>query len=120
MNDNVREASTQDWDAEVLAAEQPVLVDFWAPWCAPCRALAPVVDQVARSFEGRVKVVKLNVDDHRALAERYDVRSIPTLVLFRKGRIAERRVGALPKGDLAQLLESHLGHAEISRRSQNP
>jgi thioredoxin 1 len=120
VNDSVREASTQNWDTEVLAAEQPVLVDFWAPWCAPCRALGPVVDQVAQSFEGRVKVVKLNVDDHRALAERYDVRAIPTLVLFREGQIAERRVGALPKGDLVQLLESQLTHAEIPGRSQNP
>lgn len=111
MHENVHETSTQNWDTEVLAAEQPVLVDFWAPWCAPCRALGPVVEQVAQSFDGRVKVVKLNVDEHRALAERYDVRSIPTLVLFREGRIAERRVGALPKGELVQFLETHAAAA---------
>lgn len=116
MNEHVREATTQGWDAEVLAAERPVLVDFWAPWCAPCRALGPVVDHLALEFAGRIDVAKLNVDEHPALAARYDVRSIPTLVLFRQGRIVERRVGALPKADLVQLLESHLVLAGVPAR----
>ncbi len=100
-----------DWDTEVLEARQPVLVDFWAPWCPPCRTLAPSIDQVAAEFSGRIKVAKLNVDDAPAVAQRYDVRSIPTLLVFREGRLVERHVGGLSNGDLRHLVERQLPHA---------
>lgn len=112
MSETVLKLTTENWGTEVLEAEQPVLVDFWPPWCAPCRALAPVVDQVAAEVAGRVKVGKVNVDDHGPLAAQYGVRSIPTLLVFRGGQLVERRVGAVPKGDLVRLLESHLAHGE--------
>lgn len=106
MQERVVELTDRNWDAEVLEAQQPVLVDFWAPWCPPCRALAPLIDQVALEFAGRVRVAKLNVDEAGSLAHRYDVRSIPTLLVFRHGRLVERHVGALSRPDLVHLLES--------------
>lgn len=116
VSETVLKLTTENWGTEVLEAEQPVLVDFWASWCAPCRALAPVIDQVASELAGRVKVGKLNVDEHGPLAAQYEIRSIPTLLVFRDGKIVERRVGALPKGDLVRLLESHQAHGEALNR----
>lgn len=113
MEHAVVELTGRNWDAEVLEAQQPVLVDFWAPWCPPCHALAPLIDQVALEFAGRMKVVKLNVDEAPALAQRYDVRSIPSLLVFRDGRLVERHVGALSNSDLVHLLETQL-HARPS------
>lgn len=108
MNKNLKEFSSQSWDAEVRDAEQPVLVDFWAPWCAPCRALMPVVHQVAEELAGRVRVGTLNVDDHAEIAERYNVKSIPALLVFQRGQLVERRVGGLAKDDLTRLLLARL------------
>ncbi len=107
LNEHVRELTDDNWEGEVLNAAGTVLVDFWAEWCAPCRMLAPAIDQLATEFAGRVTVGKLNVDDHGAVAERYGIRSIPTLLVFRGGKIVEQRVGVLPKAELARLLESH-------------
>jgi thioredoxin 1 len=116
LNEHVLELKTESWEGDVLKAEQPVLVDFWAEWCAPCRMIAPSVEAVAVEFAGRVKVGKLNVDQHPEVAERYGVRSIPTLLVFRAGQVVEQRVGALPKAALAALVESHAAKQDVPAR----
>jgi thioredoxin 1 len=95
-----------NWDEEVIHSTAPVLVDFWAPWCAPCRALAPSLEEVATELSGRVKVAKLNVDESPEIAQRYGISSIPTLLVFHGGRVAAQHVGALPKDRLSQLAQS--------------
>jgi thioredoxin 1 len=97
------------FDADVLKSDVPVLVDFWAEWCGPCRMMTPTVDAIATDFEGRVKVGKLNVDDNGGTAMRYNVRGIPTLLLFKDGQIVAQKVGAVGKPDLKALIEPHLG-----------
>lgn len=100
--------SDSGWDADVLTSETPVLVDFWAEWCGPCRMIAPTVDQVADEYAGKIKVGKLNVDDNGATAMRYNVRGIPTLLLFKGGQIVEQRVGAVSKSDLVKMIDPHV------------
>lgn len=93
---------------DVLNAKMPVLVDFWAPWCSPCRMIAPIVDELASDFDGRVKVGKVNVDDNREVAVEYGVMSIPTIIIFKDGKDVERIVGYKAKNELASLLEKQL------------
>jgi thioredoxin 1 len=107
MNDKVRVLTAEGWDAEVLQAEGPVLVDLWAEWCPPCRKMGPVIDELARMSDGQVTVGKLNVDQHPEVAERYGVRSIPTFLVFRGGSVVDRRVGAMPLEELQALLAAH-------------
>ena len=104
MSDKVRVLTAEGWDKEVLQAAGPVLVDLWAEWCPPCRKMGPVIDELAQRFGDQATVGKLNVDQHPEVAERYDVRSIPTFLLFRGGQVVERRVGALPLEELQALL----------------
>lgn len=105
MNEKVLVVNEKNFEAEVLRSEQPVLVDFWAEWCAPCKHLAPTIDALALQYAGRVKVAKLDVDTAPDLAGRYGIQSIPTLLLFRGGVVAEQRVGLMPKDELARLLD---------------
>jgi thioredoxin 1 len=97
-----------NWQKEVVEAEVPVLVDFWAAWCAPCRMIAPAVEQVAANYAGRAKVGKLNVDEHPEVAATFNIRSIPTLLVFRNGQVVEQRVGALPGPMIAEMVEKQL------------
>ncbi len=107
------------WDQEVLNSEVPVLVDFWAEWCGPCRMMTPTVDAVADAYVGRAKVGKLNVDDNGATGMRYNVRGIPTLLLFKGGKVVEQKVGAVGKADVQKMLDGHVG-AEVVPISAKP
>jgi len=101
--------TTHDFEKEVLQAKEPVLVDFWAPWCMPCRMLAPVVDQLATQYAGRVKVAKVNVDENQGLAAKYSIQGVPTLILFKNGQPVDRVVGLQSKAALASRLDQALG-----------
>lgn len=107
MNKNVHVVGDADWNVEVLQSDQLVLVDFWAGWCPPCRKLAPVVDALADEYAGRVKVVKLDVDENPEVAGRYSIYSIPTLLLFRGGEVIDQLVGFRAKEELKAVLDGH-------------
>lgn len=96
------------FEKEVLESETPVLVDFWAPWCGPCRMVAPVVDEISEQYEGKVKVVKVNTDENPSVASQFGIRSIPTLMIFKGGQRVDMVVGAVPKTTLASTLEKYL------------
>jgi thioredoxin 1 len=96
------------FDQEVLKAEVPVLVDFWAPWCGPCKAVAPVVEDLSKEYDGRLKVVKLNTDENPKTAQAYTIRGIPSLYLFKNGQVVEQVVGAVPKSTLATAINKHV------------
>jgi len=100
-----------NFQTEVLQASGPVLVDFWAPWCGPCRMVAPVVDKVAQTYQGRLKVVKLNTDDSPSIAGKYEVSGIPALILFKGGEPVDRIVGYVPEKQLSAMVEKHLAPA---------
>lgn len=102
------EFSDQNFEEEVLKSDKPVLVDFWAAWCAPCRMIAPAVDAIAEAYAGRAKVGKLNVDENLTVTSRYSVRGIPTLLLFKGGQIQEQIVGATSKEAISKLLDKHV------------
>ncbi len=108
MAENVLTVTDANFEQEVLQSSTPVLVDFWAEWCAPCRVLAPRVEEVARAYAGKVKVAKLNVDENNATAFRYGIRGIPTLLLFRDGAVKGQIVGAVPREDIEKLLNGAL------------
>jgi len=96
------------WDAEVLKSEQPVLVDFWAVWCGPCRQMTPIVDQLADDYAGKAKIGKLNVDENTQIAARYQVRGIPTMLLFKGGQLVGSKVGATGKAELVKLIDAQI------------
>jgi thioredoxin 1 len=102
------DTSDATFDADVLKSDVPVLVDFWAPWCGPCRMVAPVVEELSSDYDGKVKFVKLNTDDNPKISAQFGIRSIPTLLIFKNGEVAGQVVGFRPKSDLAKHLDSAL------------
>jgi len=107
-SDKVVTLTKDNFEEEVIKSGIPVLVDFWAQWCGPCRAIAPVIDELANDFEGKIKVGKVNVDDEGELAAKYRIMSIPTVMLFRDGQMVEKVIGARAKADYAGLIEKNL------------
>jgi thioredoxin 1 len=107
-SDKVSEFTDGNFDAEVLRAEVPTLVDFWAVWCGPCRAVAPVVEGLAADYTGRVKFGKLNIDDHPIVPTKYEIKSIPTLLLFKAGKVVGQIVGAVPRGKIEEMIKKAL------------
>ncbi len=102
-----QQVTDADFQKEVLEANIPVLVDFWAEWCGPCKMVAPILDELSTELAGKVKIVKLNVDENRTTMMKYSVRSIPTMILFKNGEPVDMKVGAAPKASLSQWLEGH-------------
>jgi len=108
MSDLIKHVSDASFEADVLNATDPVLVDYWAPWCGPCRMIAPILDQLAPEYQGRVTIAKLNVDENPETAAKYQVRSIPTLHLFKQGQVTATKIGAASKSDLGAFLDQSL------------
>ena len=105
---NVGDVTDVTFEAEVLKSSIPVLVDFWAPWCGPCRAVAPVVDEIANEYKGRLKVLKLNTDENPKTAQSYRISGIPSLMVFKNGQPVEQVVGAVPKSTLSSAVDKHI------------
>lgn len=106
---NLQPVTDTSFDTDVLQSTTPVLVDFWAEWCGPCKLIAPLLDEVAPSYAGKIKMVKLNVDENNATAAKFGIRGIPTLLIFKNGKVAATKVGNLTKSQLSAFLDSHLG-----------
>jgi thioredoxin 1 len=105
---NIETLTDQSWAQQVLASDKPVLVDFWAEWCAPCKAMVPDLEAVAAQYAGRVRVGKLNVEENEQVPFQYGITAMPTLIVFKNGKVAEQRVGKMSRDALVKLLESHL------------
>ncbi len=105
---SVQQVTDETFQAEVLQETLPVLIDFWAPWCGPCRAIAPVVEELASEYDGRLRILKMNVDDNPKTPAQFGVRGIPNLILFKGGQVKEQIVGAVPKGQLVRAIDQVL------------
>ncbi len=108
MSEHIHHVTDENFESEVLQANQPVLVDYWAEWCGPCKMIAPILDEVSRDYDGRLQIAKMNVDETREVPAKFGIRGIPTLMLFKGGELAATKVGALSKAQLTAFLDGHL------------
>jgi thioredoxin 1 len=108
MSDHIQHVTDDSFDPEVLQSQLPVLVDYWAEWCGPCKMVAPILEEVAKDYSGRLKIAKLDIDSNDKMAARFGVRGIPTLMLFKNGAVTAQKVGALSKSQLTAFLDSHI------------
>jgi thioredoxin 1 len=114
VSDQIVHTTDAKFDADVVNSEQPVLLDFWAEWCGPCKMIAPILDAIADEYQGKLRVVKLNIDENPQTPPKYNIRSIPTLLLFNGGSVAAQQVGAVSKAQLESFLSAHLKSAKRS------
>ena len=108
MSENIKHISDASFEADVLKSELPVLVDFWAEWCGPCKAIAPILEDVAKEYAGRIQIAKMDVDANQAVPAKFGIRGIPTLILFKNGEAAAQKVGAMAKGQLTAFVDSNI------------
>ena len=108
MSDNIIDVTDETFETEILKSDKPALIDFWATWCAPCKAIAPVIEELANTHAGKVKITKMNVDDNQATPAKYGVRGIPTLILFKDGEVVDQLVGSAPKNQIEELINKAL------------
>jgi thioredoxin 1 len=111
MSKYISEVNDSNFESDVLGSDKPVLVDFWADWCAPCRMLAPTVEQLAEKYAGAARIVKMNIDENPQVLQRYGVRGLPTLILFKNGKEEERAVGAISKEAISRMIDKHVSAA---------
>ena len=108
MSTHINYVTDDSFEAEVLQSKEPVLVDYWAEWCGPCKMIAPILDEIATEYSGKLRVAKLNIDDNQAVPAKFGIRGIPTLMLFKNGQVEATKVGALSKSQLSAFLDAHL------------
>ncbi len=108
MSEKIAQLTTADFKNAVTSATTPVLVDFWAPWCGPCKAIAPILEELATELDGKLQIAKVNIDDHGEIATEYGIRAIPTMLLFKDGKVAEQLVGMMPKAAIKAKLAAHV------------
>ena len=108
MAEHVKQITDSEWEQTVVKSETPVFVDFWAPWCGPCRIVGPIIEELASSYDGKLVVTKMNVDDNPAVAQKLGITSIPTMMIFKGGEVVDRAIGAMPKSELQKFIERNL------------